>query len=117
MDSDKGYIYIITSEKYDFYNVCLLGTISNDKDIKYLIEELKIGKVSLLFEVSIHKLELIERLVKQKFKDINFNIEIGNEFFKKRILEHLEYYLQFLNEDYRKLSDDEIKNFINKLIY
>jgi len=109
-----GYIYIRCHPSYDLYDVCKIGKATNipERDSQYATGEIKRGHFEAVFEVSIEKMGEIERLIQNEFREINFYIDAGTEFYKKSIISEIEPYLIHQGIYYRKLSKEEISGLL-----
>lgn len=108
----KGYIYIRNNEWYEKENLIKLGITSSlkERDNTYVTGEVKRGYYIIVIEIPLDKMIIIDKLMKQYFKQYNIYKGGGTEFYSKCIIEKLDDYLSYLKIEYRYLSIDEIKN-------
>jgi len=109
-----GYIYIRIHESYDKYNVCKLGKTTNliERNSTYKTGEVECGIYKLVIKMSKNKLDIIERLLQNYFKTLNYHYYLngGIEFYKKDIISLIIPYLKTLNLEFTVLSKDQIDN-------
>jgi predicted helicase len=107
----NGYIYIRKHSSYDKYNVCKLGKTINliNRNSTYKTGEVECGFFELVIQVSKIKLDIIERLLQNKFKSYHYYLNGGTEFFKKDIIILIVPYLETLNLEFKVLSVEQIK--------
>jgi hypothetical protein len=103
-----GYIYVRKHESYE--NSCKLGKTINipDRDTQYATGELKRGLFVNVYQISIKKMDIIERLLQYEFKKYHVYYDAGIEFYDIEILNLIEPYFNTLNMEYKKLTMDEI---------
>ncbi len=111
-NSDKGYIYIRWHSSYDVDDVYKMGKTTNipERGSTYATGELKRGKFAAVFEVPIKRMGIIERLLQDKFRDLNVKYDTGTEFYKKEIIPLIEPHLITLGILYKNLSKQEISD-------
>jgi len=109
-----GYIYVRIHPSYDLLNACKLGKTHNipERDATYATGEIIRGYFNIVFEVPIKKINIIERLLQYEFYKFNIRHNAGTEFYDKQIITLIEPYLIKLNIDYKKLSNQEIKDLL-----
>ena len=114
MNSINGYIYIRTHSTYNIYNACKLGKTKNipERDTQYATSEIERGIFELVFEISIKQMDIVERLLQNKFSNLNIKYNAGTEFYNKEIINLIELYLIELDIKYKKLTKQEINNLI-----
>jgi superfamily II DNA or RNA helicase len=114
MNSINGYIYIRNHLAYDVEDVCKMGKSNNipERDTQYATGEIKRGYFEDVYEVPIKKMEIIERLLQNEFRELNIKYDAGTEFYNKKIITLIEPYLITLGIKYRKLSKQEINNLL-----
>ena len=114
MESNIGYIYIRNHPSYDLYDVCKMGKTKNipERDSTYLTGEIKRGYFDPVFEIPIKKMEIVERLLQNEFKELNVKYDAGIEFFNKNIVNLIEPYLNSIGITYKKLSKHDIHNLV-----
>ena len=112
--ADKGYIYIRRHESYDLYNVCKLGKASNipDRDSQYATGEVKRGYFAYVYELDKIQMSIIERLLQNRFKELNVIFDGGTEFYKLEIISIIELYFNEIGLKYKKLSNKEVNSLI-----
>ena len=85
-----GYIYIRShhSYKYNEYDLCKLGKTINiiERNSTYKTGEVECGSFILVIRISKMKLDLIEKILQNKFKAFNYYKGGGIEFYKKDII-------------------------------
>lgn len=115
---NSGYIYIRVHSSYDKYNVCKLGKTLNlmERNSTYKTGEVECGFFELVVEVQKQKLDIIERLLQNHFKSLEYYyyLDGGTEFFKKDIISLIVPYLKTLNLKFTILSKEQIKSIICK---
>ena len=111
---NSGYIYIRVHGSYDKYNVCKLGKTLNlmERNSTYKTSEVECGFFELVIEVQKKKLDIIERLLQNYFKSLEYYyyLDGGTEFFKKDIISLIVPYLKTLNLQFTILSKEQIKS-------
>ena len=114
MNHNSGYIYVRNHSSYDIYDACKLGKASNipERDTQYATGEIERGHFAQVFEVSIEKMGIIERLLQNEFCNLNVKFDAGTEFYNKKIIPLIEPYLLKLDIKYKKLSKQEISNLV-----
>jgi predicted helicase len=109
-----GYIYVRTNEYWDLYNAYKLGkTINfNDRETQYVTSEIKRGHYIMIIQLDIDILDIIEKKLQKYFNSLNYHVKIngGNEFYKKEIINCIEYFLVKNNISHKILSENEINN-------
>ena len=109
---DSGYIYIRVHSSYDKYNVCKLGKTLNlmERNSTYKTSEVECGFFELVIEVKKEKLDIIEKLLQNYFKSLQYYYYLGGgtEFFKKDIISLIIPYLKTLNLQFTILSKEQI---------
>ena len=110
MKPDKGYIYIRYHMSYDTYDACKLGKASNipERDSTYATSEIKRGHFEVVFEMSIKKIHIVERLLQCEFIEFNIKYDAGVEFYNKKIISLIEPYLKSINIEFKQLTSQEI---------
>ncbi len=108
----NGYIYVRSHPSYN--NACKLGKSCNipERDTQYATGEIKRGYFELVFEISIKKINIIERLLQNEFYEFNIRYDAGTEFYDKEIINLIEPYLTNMKINYKKLSKEEINNLV-----
>ena len=110
---NSGYIYIRVHDSYEKYNVCKLGKTLNlmERNSTYKTSEVECGFFELVIEVQKQKLDIIERLLQNHFKSLQYYyyLDGGTEFFKKDIISLIIPYLKTLNLQFTILSKEQIK--------
>ena len=111
---DIGYIYVRNHESYDIYDSCKMGKANNipERDNSYATGEIKRGYFEAVFEVPIEKMGIVERLLQNEFRELNFKYDAGTEFYNKKIKDDIEPYLFKLGIKYKKLSKQEISDLV-----
>ena len=114
MNQNHGYIYVRCHPSYDVDNACKLGKSDNipQRDAQYATGEIKRGYFEAVFEVPIEKTVIIERLLQNEFCKLNVRYDAGTEFYDKTIVALIEPYLITLGIRYRKLSKQDICDFV-----
>jgi predicted helicase len=110
---NSGYIYIRVHDSYEKYNVCKLGKTLNlmERNSTYKTSEVECGFFELVIKVKKKKLDIIERLLQNHFKLLQYYyyLDGGTEFFKKDIIPLIIPYLKTLNLQFTILSKEQIK--------
>jgi len=83
-----------------------------ERDSQYATSEIKRGYFDPVFEVSIEKMNIIERLLQNEFQELNIRYNAGTEFYKREIIHRIEPYLITIGVKYKKLLNDEINNLV-----
>jgi len=114
MNQTNGYIYVRNHPSYDVDDACKMGKAINipERDTQYATGEIKRGYFEAVFEVPIEKMGIVERLLQNKFRELNVKYDAGTEFYKKKIITLIEPYLITLGIKYRKLSKQEISDLV-----
>jgi superfamily II DNA or RNA helicase len=113
-----GYIYVRRHQSYSVninekQIVCFkLGKTQNIpyRNNQYITCELIKGYFQFVYKVPFHKMDMIEKKLKQNFKDYNIRLDGGTEFFDISMINLIEPYLEKLGIKYTKLNDEEIFN-------
>lgn len=110
----NGYIYIRSHTSYDAEGVCKMGKASNipERDTQYATGEVRRGCFEHVFEVSIEKTGIIERLLQKEFLEYNVRYDAGREFYNKKIISLIEPYIVSLQVEYKKLDKESISKFL-----
>ena len=110
MNQTNGYIYVRNHPSYDVDDACKMGKANNipERDTQYATGEIKRGYFEAVFEVSIEKMGIVERLLQNEFRELNVKYDAGTEFYNKKIITLIEPYLITLGIKYKKLSKQEI---------
>lgn len=114
MNQINGYIYIRNHPSYDVLDACKMGKANNipERDTQYATGEIKRGYFEAVFEVSIEKMGIIERLLQNEFRELNVKYDAGTEFYNKKIITLIEPYLITIGIKYKKLSKQEISDLV-----
>ena len=114
MNQTNGYIYIRKHPSYDVFNACKMGKTNNipDRDIQYATSEIKRGYFEQVYEVPIEKMDNLERLLQNEFRNLNIKYDAGTEFYNKKIITFIEFFLITLEIKYRKLTKQEISDLV-----
>jgi superfamily II DNA or RNA helicase len=114
MNSANGYIYVRNHPSYDIDDACKMGKANNipERDTQYATGEIKRGYFEAVFEVPIEKMGIVERLLQNKFCELNVKYDAGTEFYNKKIITLIEPYLITLGIEYKKLSKQEISDLV-----
>ena len=114
MNQTNGYIYVRNHPSYDIDNACKMGKANNipERDTQYATGEIKRGYFVAVFEVSIEKMEIVERLLQNEFCKLNIKYDAGTEFYNKKIITLIEPYLIMIGIKYKKLSKQEISDLV-----
>ena len=114
MNQTNGYIYVRNHPSYDVDNACKMGKANNipERDTQYATGEIKKGYFDVVFEVSIEKMEIVERLLQNEFCKLNIKYDAGTEFYNKKIITLIEPYLIMIGIKYKKLSKQEISDLV-----
>ena len=109
-----GFIYVRRHASYE--NTCKLGKSKNiyGRDFQYATGELRRGRFERVYKIPLKKMDILERLLQNEFKNYNVRYDGGIEFYDIKIIELIELYFQRLNLKYEKLTNIEIDN-IEKL--
>ncbi len=99
-----GYIYIRDNEWYRMKNVVMVGVSTNitESDNMFIENEPRRGKFILVIEIKYDNLNLIDRMVKKYFSNLNVGSGIG--FYNRSIIELLPIYINGLNIESHILS-------------
>jgi len=108
-----GYIYLRDNEWFKTYDILKMGISTSIKDRSngYVTGEIKRGifiKIIQL-EVSEKQLRLIDNLLKNHFKYLNFKLDASTELFKKEILELLEPFLIKIKIPFTLVNEKDLK--------
>jgi superfamily II DNA or RNA helicase len=116
MTQSAGYIYIRSHPAYDAHDACKMGKTDSipERDAQYATGEIERGKFEPVFEVPIKQMSMVENLLKSKFSKFNVRIDGGTEFFNKKIIILIEPYLCKLGIQFKRLSEQEIKQLNRK---
>jgi superfamily II DNA or RNA helicase len=114
MNFTNGYIYVRNHPSYDVDDACKMGKANNipERDTQYATGEIKRGYFEVVFEVLNDKTVFIERLLQNKFRELNIKNDAGTEFYNRKIITLIEPYLIKLGIRYKKLSKQEISYLI-----
>ena len=95
MNQTNGYIYVRNHPSYDIDDACKMGKANNipERDTQYATGEIKRGYFEAVFEVSIEKMGIVERLLQNEFRELNVKYDAGTEFYNKKIITLIEPYL------------------------
>jgi hypothetical protein len=87
----KGYIYVRNHPSYDEENACILGKTDNiyDRDAIYTNNELIRGHYEAIFELYT-SINIVERLLKNEFSELNILFDGGTDFYNKKIINMIE---------------------------
>ena len=112
MNKTNGYIYVRYHLSYN--NAYKIGKTINipERDTQYATGEIKRGYFVAVFEISIKKISIIEKMIQNKFHELNIKYDAGTEFYNKKIITQIEPYLISLGIKYKKLSQQEIDNLL-----
>jgi superfamily II DNA or RNA helicase len=109
---DKSYIYIRDNDWYKTLKVYKVGITASIKDRNntYITGELHRGFYVKIYEVNITRcqLNLIDKLIKNKFENYNIYVNGGKEFYNRLIINEIEPYLTELNIKYISTTEDEL---------
>ena len=111
MNKNTTYIYIRNHPSYDIHDVCKMGRTNNitSRDSLYATGEINRGYFEIIFEIY-EKIEIIDKLLKNEFHELNVKYDAGTEFYHKKIINLIEPYLITLGIKYKKLNTEEIDN-------
>ena len=114
MNQTNGYIYVRNHPSYDLDDACKMGKANNipERDTQYATGEIKRGYFEAVFEVPIQQMGIVERLLQDKFCELNVKYDAGTEFYNKKIITLIEPYLITLDIKYKKLSKQEISDLV-----
>lgn len=109
-----GYIYVRNHLSYDSYHGCKIGKTHNipERDTHYATGEIERGYFELVLEVSMDKMDKIERLIQSEFSELQIKYNAGTEFYNREVINLIEPYLVKLEIKYRKLSKQEIHDLL-----
>jgi hypothetical protein len=112
-----GYIYIRTHPSYDIHNVCKMGRAGSilDRDSQYATGEFIRGRFKLVLKLELelkYSIEDVELKLQNKFIHLNVKKDGGIEFYDKIIINQIEPYLIKLHIKFRRLSEEEIDEFV-----
>jgi hypothetical protein len=110
-----GYIYIRNHISYKDYNIYKLGETKNLylRDSTYSTGEYIRGSYILILKMLSKSSILIERILKNYFKNLNKRNSGGTEFFDNKIIDEITIFLDKQNIKYKKLDINQInKDFI-----
>lgn len=116
MDQSKGYIYIRRNEWMDQHGIYKVGKTLNipDRDQGFITHEIIRGTFVMIFEIESIILDNLENQLKVDFKNLNYYINSGTEYFKRKIIDYIIPYFDRNDIKYRKLSKDEIEGLNRK---
>lgn len=108
----KGFIYFRDNEWYKRENVIKMGVSSfvKDRNSVYITSEIKRGHYSLVIEIPLIKMRIIDNLLKYEFEIYNVYKGGGTEFYDRCIYNLIEPFLKTLNIEYNILTQEEINN-------
>ena len=90
-NSLKGYIYVRNHESYEKYNCYKLGKTINliSRDYQYSTGEIIRGTYKYIVELDVCKLNIIEKLLQNYFKSLNYYVRYnaGIEFYTIKLME------------------------------
>lgn len=111
MEQTHGYLYLRTHQYYDIEDVYLIGTTNDieESDKEFTSNEWKRGYFTLIFQIPINKMKLIERLIGMQFHDLNVYKGGGTGFYKKKIITLIEPFLDEIKIKYKNLSNKRLK--------
>jgi predicted helicase len=91
-----------------------MGKANNipERDSQYATGEVNRGYFDAVFEVSLEKVGIVERLLQYEFRELNIKYDAGTEFYNKKIITLIEPYLITRGIKYKKLSKEEISNLV-----
>ena len=80
MNQTNGYIYVRNHPSYDVDDACKMGKTINihERDTQYATGEIKRGYFEEVFEVPIEKMGIVERLLQNEFRELNYFSKIFN---------------------------------------
>jgi len=115
--TQKGAIYFRDNEWYKTENVVKMGVSSSliDRSNTYITGEIIRGEYIYVIEIPLDKINIIDKMTKNYFKQYNIYKGGGTEFYNICIIELIEPYLKQTKLDYRVLTTDEI-NLLNRTI-
>ena len=108
----RGTIYLRDNAWYKMENVIKMGIASfaKDRSNTYITGEVERGEYVCVIEIPLDKMRVIDKCLKNYFKEYNIYKGGGTEFYSRTIIELLEPYLKSLNIDYKVLTPEEINS-------
>ena len=115
MAQSKGTIYFRDNVWYKMENVIKMGIASfaRDRANTYITGEVERGEYVSVIEIPLDKMRVIDKCLKNYFKEYNVYKGGGTEFYNRIIIDLIEPYLKTLNIDYKVLTKEEI-NLMNR---
>ena len=100
----RGTIYLRDNAWYKMENVIKMGIASfaKDRSNTYITGEVERGEYVCVIEIPLDKMRVIDKCLKNYFKEYNIYKGGGTEFYSRTIIELLEPYLKSLNIDYKE---------------
>lgn len=110
MNQSKGTIYLRDNAWFKKENVIKMGisSFAKNRENSYITGEIERGEYTLVIEIPLEKMRIIDNLFKYKFKEYNIYRGGGTEFYNRCIIDLIEPYLQELNIEYKVLTKEEI---------
>ena len=112
MNQLKGSIYLRDNDWYKMDNVIKMGMAKcvKDRNNTYVTGELRRGEYICVIEIPLDMMKIIEKCLKNYFKEYNIYIDGGTEFYKRCIIDLIEPYFKNINIDYKILTKEEINS-------
>jgi len=108
----QGYIYIRNHPAYSIHNGCKLGKANNipERDSQYATGEIVRGQFTLVIEMSIEVISMVEKLLQNYFNSLGLHIRFdgGTEFYNCSIIQQIVPYLEKTTIKFRVLTKLEI---------
>lgn len=108
-----GYIYLRDNEWFKTYDILKMGisTSIKDRSSGYITGEIKRGIFIKIIQLKVteKQLKLIDNLLKNHFKYLNFKFDASTELFKKEIEELLEPFLIKINIPFTVVNEKDLK--------
>ena len=111
----KGTIYFRDNAWYKMENVIKMGIASfaKDRSSTYITGEVERGHYVCVIEIPLDKMRVIDKCLKNYFKEYNIYKGGGTEFYDRSIIDLIEPYLKTSNINYKVLTEEEI-NLMNR---
>ena len=105
------YLYIRENKYWNSENIYKIGITKNIPEChsQYIKNELEAGSFIIIFEIYELDMILFDNNFKEYFKEYNYYINAGKEFYYKNIIPNIIKYLFEKKINYRMLSNNEIE--------
>jgi hypothetical protein len=112
------FIYFRDNEWFIKEDIIKLGITSSiiERGDTYITGEIYRGKFIKIYKLNIKlkHLNSLDKIIKNKFKDLNVYYGGGTEFYKRDIMNYIEDYLTALKIDYELLNEEDLKRINRK---